>query len=194
MVHPREQFDLDIPLRADMPFGLFKCPLGERGDYLWVRETWRPGYDRESSNKAAIEYRVGGLKHIGNDFDQNLFWTSRLWSGKTKGGQCKPSEKWHPSIHMPRWASRITLEITDVRVERVQDISEADAEAEGVEKWDCVHESQRMPNGPFDRYWDAPHYYAFEYLWNQIYKNWDENPWVWVVEFKRVDQPREERG
>ena len=83
---------------------------------------------------------------------------------------------WRPSIHMPRWASRILLEVTDVRVERLQDISEADAVAEGVRN------SLHLPGGRFAKE-------NFEHLWWTINGDgsWDANPWVWVVEFKRVE-------
>jgi hypothetical protein len=95
------------------------------------------------------------------------------------------NEKWRPSIHMPRWASRITLEVTDVRVERVQEISEEDAKTEGVTP-SIVGE-----------WWDHLKYRAgFQTLWNSINEKrgfgWDENPWVWVVEFKK-GQPNDQR-
>lgn len=80
---------------------------------------------------------------------------------------------WRPSVHMPRWASRISREITDVRVERLQDISEADARAEGIALDDCI-----TPRAEFAE------------LWNSINGKrapWASNPWVWVIEFKRVE-------
>lgn len=82
-------------------------------------------------------------------------------------------EKWTPSIHMPRWASRITLEITGVRVERLNSITESDAEAEGV-----------TDTGFGDLLVDG-----YRYLWKYIYgeESWAANPWVWVIEFKRVE-------
>ncbi|EAQ2729811.1 hypothetical protein ACFFVY_003455, partial [Salmonella enterica] len=84
-------------------------------------------------------------------------------------------EKWTPSIHMPRWASRITLEITDVRVERLNDIRECDAKAEGGQT-ECTLIG--------DKY-----YPGFRSLWKSIYgeESWAANPWVWVIEFKRVE-------
>lgn len=82
---------------------------------------------------------------------------------------------WKPSIHMPRFASRITLEITSVRVERLQDISEADARAEGISRAECPG-------------WHATT--DFRALWAAINgpESWDANPWVWVVEFQRINQ------
>jgi hypothetical protein len=95
-----------------------------------------------------------------------------------------PRQLWRPAIHMPRAASRITLEITGVRVERLQDISEDDALAEGCSSTAIVHEDGEDYTG---------HYASEEYqvLWESINGpgSWDANPWVWVVEFKRLEQP-----
>ena len=95
-----------------------------------------------------------------------------------------PRQPWRPAIHMPRAASRITLEITGVRVERLQDISEDDALAEGCSSTAIVHEDGEDYTG---------HYASEEYqvLWESINGpgSWDANPWVWVVEFKRLEQP-----
>ena len=89
------------------------------------------------------------------------------------------SGKWKPSIFMPRWASRITLEITAVRVERVQEIGNDDAKTEGADPaqgvgWACK---------------DTTYQVGFKMLWQSIngYDSWDANPWVWVVEFKRIE-------
>lgn len=91
--------------------------------------------------------------------------------GRFKCYPVTPAPKWVPSIHMPRWASRITLEIVGVSVERLQDISEADAKAEGVEN-------------PFGG-WVG----GYQKLWESINGpgSWNANPWVWVVEFKRIE-------
>lgn len=120
---------------------LRNCPYGQPGDRLWVRETH---FDAKRLNEGRILYRADG--------DVSRF-------------------GWTPSIHMPRSASRITLEVTGVRVERLQDISEADAVAEGV-VWE---QGQTAIN-------------VFETLWESINGagSWDANPWVWVVEFKRA--------
>jgi hypothetical protein len=102
--------------------------------------------------------------------------------------------KWKPSIHMPRWASRLTLKITDVRVERVQDISEEDALAEGIDRTDnnfgngvayCDYQMKRKNdtsdwfNSPVD---------SFQSLWDSINNNWNDNPWVWVIQFEVIKQ------
>lgn len=93
--------------------------------------------------------------------------------------------RWRPSIHMPRWASRILLEVTDVRVERLQDISEEQALAEGVRGEPCDHARQACADIGC---WGDTAKGAFGFLWESLNGegSWAENPWVWVVEIKRV--------
>ena len=112
----------------------------------------------------------------------------------------EPPPRWRPSIHMPRWASRITLEITGVRVERLQDITEEDAIAEGIYE-DQVIVGAHCNGGTHtevrgSRFFGTDDNEGFEFaagaykaLWDSIYgrDSWDKNPWVWVVEFKRVE-------
>lgn len=106
----------------------------------------------------------------------------------------KPPCGWTPSIHMPRWASRINLEITGVRVERLNDISDANAKAEGLKyhplykEWGGVEDHPcSRPDCPKWRWYETPKD-AFKYLWESISGagNWSDNPWVWVIEFKVV--------
>ena len=128
------------------------CPYGLPGDRLWVRETWAPHPDYSNHAVYRADYGV--------EFD---------------------CERWRPSIHMPRWASRILLEIVRVRVERLQDISEADAIAEG-----CPIESPD-PFVPGHGSASASGWYSD--LWEKINGagSWAANPWVWVVEFRGVE-------
>ena len=137
------------------------CPFGAVGDRIWVRETWaRYNIDQNSHD---IAYRAT---------------TPADW----------PEEgRWRPSIHMPRWASRILLEITDVRVERLNAISEEDARAEGIIDGGCLNCGEPEPCGCANPEPDATD--AFAYLWQSIYgqESWNANPWVWVIEFKRVE-------
>jgi hypothetical protein len=136
----------------DGEFGL-RCPYGPPGDTLWVRETWAPLPGCVVLNVAF--YRADTI--------------------------ATPEDvRWRPSIHMPRWASRITLRITDIRVERLQDISEDDARAEG-----CPYPAEWA--GKFvDR--DETAKTWFKSLWNKINGPgaWDESPWVWVISFERA--------
>lgn len=170
------------------------CPYGQPGDRLWVRETWRIGSWSEDSGSIAIDYQADGNNRRewlevpdGDDFLR--YWQQSTDDAiKALGDQDRykwePGQspcRWRPSIHMPRFASRITLEITGVRVERLQDISEADALAEG-----CT--STAIVNDAGDDY--IGHYASEEYqdLWESINgpDSWAANPWVWVVEFKRI--------
>ncbi|MGC8342236.1 morphogenetic protein [Pantoea ananatis] len=135
------------------------CPFGAVGNRLWVREAWaRYNIDQDSHD---IAYRAT---------------TPDDW----------PKEgRWRPSIHMPRWASRITLEITGVRVERLWEISEDDAKAEG-----CSFEALRFKPGTREvEEMGHTAVYQFGGFWQSIYgeESWQANPWVWVIEFKRVE-------
>ena len=132
-----------------------RCPYGAPGDLLWVRETWA----RHAS---------------GVDYAADFAAVSRPQAGP-----------WRPSIHMPRWASRITLRITDIRVERLQDISVADAKAEGCENPLTGAEAPAAGPGVFL----ADERTSFAILWNKINGPgaWNANPWVWVVAFERVE-------
>ncbi|WP_444905342.1 hypothetical protein ACJJIU_22225 (plasmid) [Microbulbifer sp. CnH-101-E] len=157
------------------------CPYGEPGDRLWVRETF--GFEVRS---------LGGTPH-----EQIVYRASK--PDAVRCYDCDGMEqpiKWKPSIHMPRWASRITLEITTVRVERIQDISEEDAKAEGL-RWHSLYREwggvelhpDSRPNLLQWRWYDNP-IEAFKNLWESINGagSWDQNPWVWVIEFRRVEQ------
>ena len=142
------------------------CPYGSVGERLWVRETW------------AVVPKVSddGPKHKAKGDGTGATWRAD-WNGNPSGFP------WKPSIHMPRWASRITLEVTGVRVERLNDISEADAYSEGVT---IPSHYKFASNGrPNDR---NEARVTFETLWESINgpESWPLNPWVWVVEFKRI--------
>lgn len=138
------------------------CPHGGHGDRLWVRETWAPHPDFPETVRRTV-YRADR--------------------------ECEYDvERWTPSIHMPRLASRIQLEIVSVRVERLQDISDADIVAEGIDM-EALAESQ-------DRYdivckgsdasGRATARTAWRELWESTGGDWDANEWLWVIEFKRV--------
>lgn len=144
---------------TDFPeIDIVPCPYGQPGDRLWVREThsFVPD-DDEPAGCSAVLYAADGNQY-----------------GKLR-----------PSIHMPRWASRILLEVTAVRVERLQDVSEEQAKAEGVDGEPCDHVRQSCDDigcsGDTAKG-------AFSFLWESINGagSWDANPWVWVVEFKRI--------
>jgi hypothetical protein len=164
------------------------CPYGQPGDRLWVRESFDFLPCQSLDNPAACEI---------------VYWATGSTESRTAPSDYNPliygREKIRPSIHMPRWASRITLEVTGVRVERLQGISEADAAAEGVERGEDFRGWYRGPL-PGDskglqesgRSFKIPTAFAklaYRALWESINGpgSWDENPWVWVVEFKRLE-------
>jgi hypothetical protein len=139
-----------------------RCPYGRPGDQLWVRETWA------SDERGRVAYRA----------------SEETWPthAKVKDGSGWVSWAWRPSIHMPQWASRITLEITGVRVERAHQITEADVLAEGVDPADV--DKFRKWFHP-----DDVHALAFGELWEGIHGpgSWARNPWVWCLSFRRVE-------
>lgn len=143
-----------------------KCPYGEPGDWLWVKETHCD--IAHESYPSVWFYRADG--------DEKPDWVKH----------------WRPSIFMPRKASRISLEVVSVCVERLQDISEADALAEGIHRFevnDCVYFHAR-PTAPTEEHFTSA-VMAYRDLWESINGagSWDANPWVWVVEFQRVGGP-----
>lgn len=144
------------------------CPYGKVGDEVWVRESFR---------------ELGSAQKI----DGQLPWRGSpdICVYKSDGDYDGP---WRSPIHMPRWASRITLEITGVRVERLEDISEADAQAEGVEPSHygdlTVIPEQIVSRSIFPK---SCHRYGFGVAWDKINGKkhpWASNPWVWAVEFR----------
>lgn len=141
------------------------CPYGQPGDRIWVRETYR--VHGKATDVATLVYRAS----VRNS------WTEQTHRVPVEVCNKPVSEKWTPSIHMPRWASRILLEITDVRVERLRDMSEADAKAEGASP------AMYKITPP-----EAVYRVGFGDIWRGIYgqENWLSNPWVWVIEFKRI--------
>ena len=143
--------------------------FGKPGDRIWVRETWA---EAGASAPDLKLYRANYPEHVPSIYEN-----------------VPPAEeiRWTPSIHMPRWASRILLEITDVRVERLNAISEEDARAEGIIDGGCLNCGEPEPCGCANPEPDATD--AFAYLWQSIYgqENWNADPWVWVIEFKRVE-------
>lgn len=161
------------------------CPFGDVGDRIWVRETFTGHYldddqiqdikDGRDKASSLCEYRA--------DYPDGY----------------QAADGWTPSIHMPRWASRILLEITDVRVEQLNAISPEDAESEGLERTNFTGfgDEPGLPSYPepdvyFDplkKQWKEYPPEAFAGLWESIYgeESWKANPWVWVIEFKRVE-------
>ena len=146
------------------------CPYGGIGNRLWVREAARLRSVGPGRGELTISYRADDDEVSGQVYGHTL-----------ARGEKNPFvfTRWTPSIHMPRWACRLVLEVTAVRVERLQQIGESDAKAEGV-----------LPmyppgNGP------ARHVYAYRHLWDSLNAKrgfgWHTNPWVWVIDFRRAE-------
>lgn len=186
MVDPNTPFKaLDAGLHARII-----CPYGEPGDRLWVWETWHVGKPHDKTAPADI---LAPLLAEGRGI--TVLYTAGGWQSVGPAGREEPiypddqplpdwAGKGRPSIHMPRWACRILLEITAVRVERLQDISEVQARAEGITDGGCSNCGNHEPCGcecPAPSAVDS-----FVHLWRSTGGNWESNPWVWVVEFKRV--------
>jgi hypothetical protein len=145
-----------------------RCPFGQRGDRLWVRETWAAVDDVDPSQGAL--YRAHPMYDL-----------------------CEPSDfawPWKSPMIMPRWASRLTLELTAVRVERLQSISEADAKAEGAAP-EFEVDLSTFTGGSAKRLAALSTYrLGYKHAWDRINEArgypWSANPWVWVLEFRRV--------
>jgi hypothetical protein len=175
----------------------FSRPYGNAGDRLWVRETW------------ALTGRMANAK-LSDFLDSEFVLKQHLIHRADADGYDETVQGWRPSIFMPRWASRILLEITGVRVERLQDISEQDAISEGGQWTDNGPRGWLKPGTAFD---DGDKINGWKEGWSHIgetdpdkcmgsarmsYANlwesingagsWDANPWVWVLEFKRVEK------
>lgn len=198
------------------------CPYGEAGDRLWVRETWGVVSHTWNERGDMVDWvpdrpatAIREL-HFGRGYySGHVIYAAdggHEWAGDDDGGG-ESRSAWHPSIHMPRAACRILLEITAVRIERLQDITDEQAIAEGCfftdygrvcghggsgwkEVGDCPAPEQHHPqrNGWM---WDkttsheqclTAARWAFGNLWESVNgpESWDANPWVWVVEFKQV--------
>lgn len=172
---------------APLTTGHIAAKHGRPGDRLWVREAFQPIYAPEfqpfgRNGGREANWRTGeGYAPRYMATDERVEWVDREDNLQ--------SDRAEPAVHMPRWASRITLEITDVRVQRLQEITEEDAKAEGVEEWcSCVcHDETNVQtcSDCGDRHGRD----GFVGLWDAINGKrapWDSNPWVWALTFRRV--------
>lgn len=156
-----------------------KSPHGQPGDRLWVKETYRYA-DWTNDGYPYVQYQADGLLQLHEIIPDE--WSEKLvniWAALSELENYRIDNKaadrrWRPSIFMPHWASRIALEIVSVRAQRVQDITNHDAKAEGT----C---------GVASTQWGTPN---FQWLWDSINAKrgfgWEMNPWVWVIEFKKL--------
>ncbi len=162
---------------------ILACPHGEPGDRLWVREAWQFA-DWTEDGQPYVRYAADGevrfCEGAGEGGELVDVWAHLSRPENYEIDNKAADRRWRPSIHTPRWASRITLAVTSVRVERLQDISETDAIAEGC------HDSDGAPTQELSGTARG----AYALLWDDLNADrsfgWDVNPWVWVVEFRRV--------
>lgn len=193
-------------LRVSTPTGvqLLPCPFGQTGDRLWVRETFAiqcnvEDEDPPHSDGRPVHYRLGA--EYGYRWSQAHYRATDPAADLTCDvygcAQCRDHDMgphWRPSIHMPRWACRLVLEITAVRVERLQAMPEADWEAEGISF--CMEDPSTAAGHAFN---EAEHYaiagvsmrgtpedHGMRAQFAEQGLDWDSNPWVWVIEFKQV--------
>lgn len=145
-----------------------RCPYGAPGDRLWVREAWRPWFDE--SEYAVVQYRADGATRKPEGLD-----VATGWNFAHECDDATDESPWRSPLFMPRWASRLTLEVVEVRVQRVQDISGEDAVAEGAAGFGGL----QVPKVAFAAGWDS--------LNAKRGFPWASNPWVWAVTFKRVE-------
>jgi len=191
---------LDLEDENDQAKALQQCPYGQPGDHLWFRETWRVGGWNADDQSITVDYRADNYARPELLYVEDEEQFERLWEQSSEdaakaglvpddeGYHWKPGQaptRWRPNIYMPRWASRCCCpEILRVRVERVQDIDEVDAQCEG---WDM---SNHDPGETYDpvtmdiaRQW-------FAGLWDAINAkrgfSWEVNPWVWAITFSSV--------
>lgn len=185
------------PIR-DMEYQPIGCgPYGVPGHRLWVRETWLPSYQNATwegvwypADGGLIEVEHGKLPPSATLANAGRF--MRRTPEQTLARIKDSGIKLLPSIHMPRWACRLLLEVTEVRVQRVQEISEDDAVAEGVKH--CVRDLATCADGSVDSCEEVAMSLdsrrAFAALWDSINAkrgySWESNPWVWAVTFKRL--------
>lgn len=174
-------------------FVIDDCPYGAIGDQLWVRETFclESNFNMDDIESYPPPFKDGRpIKHYEDDV-WGSYWEQPHYRAtdptpelviEGEGGD-EPGVRWKPSIHMPRWASRIMLEITGVRVERLQEIGCDDALAEGIDYSKCDPSNAHQ-------YWREEAVAKFQELWDSINAKrgygWGTNPYVWVIEFKRV--------
>lgn len=173
------------------------CPYGSAGDRLWVRESFSiiddpASVDPSDPNDDGDVERWGVCRKRGRDGERWV--VDYKADNPQRMMDITGQRKWTPSIHMPRWASRITLEITGVRVELVQDISEIDAMAEGTGRYayDPIVGHQWYPEIGQPKCQSgiaANAKECFQIAWEAIngHESWESNPWVWCVEFRRVE-------
>lgn len=161
------------------------CPLGQSGDRMWVRETWQAIHEELNDDGYVDETTYAPSIPKEEDSYWHTVFAADNWCEDIN----QRGFPWRPAIHMPRWASRILLEITEVRVERLQSISDRDVLQEGLCKLPASGRYCRQLGAQYFGMASYSAQEAYSWLWSSIYgeESWNANPWVWVIEFKRVE-------
>ncbi len=180
-----------------------QCPYGEIGDQLWVRETFtiESNWNLESEEYYPPPFKDGRPVRRETHPEYGSYWEQCHYRASDPAPELsyddmeEPGCRWKPSIHMPRWASRINLEITDIRVEQLQDISRDDAKAEGITEYLSEFSSDQHTEAEDDEWRNRTTIENFHGLWNSINGkpradgvdiSWGANPWVWIPEFRII--------
>lgn len=156
---------------------LSRCPYGRPGDRLWVRETWQY-YDWTEQGEPQIRYAADETTRWCETAEEDEVidvWEELSRQENYRIANAARDHRWRPSIFMKRWASRLTLELTEVRVERVQETSDVDSLEEGISYQNVITGAR----GRFRRLWDS--------INAKRGYGWDANPWVWVLTFRRLE-------
>jgi len=200
----------EVDLKSWFEKGIIKSPYGEKGDMLWIRETWKMiGHTQDDHTEFHFQYKDGEDRHIDfyGDDDRCEYWVKKLddlCANLLEKGLAEENDEeerytwnkedvpWKPSIHMPKEVARIWLKISDIRVERLHDISDVDCVEEGIKHsqgksgplcwYDYKHKSYNAVTGVTS---------SFKTLWQTVNGpgSWNINPWVWVISFEQIENP-----
>lgn len=170
-----------------------KCPYGQPGDILWTRETFFAGFVLDEYEKIPDNAELA-YWYFADTQDARPFDASDEWCYNMYGSNKRLWPSWKPSIHMPFDVCRMFDKVTKIRVERLHDITEQDAIAEGIKSFRPV-----PGDGPAETLyyhytkdkWGTSPIHSFETLWRKINgeESWNKNPWVWVVTFEKTEKP-----
>ncbi|QIR27544.1 hypothetical protein [Kluyvera genomosp. 3] len=170
---------------SDMINDALRCPLGQPGDRIWVRETWQAIHEELNDDGYVDETTYAPSIPKEEDNYWHPVFAADNWCEDIN----QRGFPWRPAIHMPRWASRILLEITEVRVEHLQSISDRDVLREGLCQLPASGRYCLQPGAQYFGMASHSAQEAYSWLWSSIYgeASWKANPWVWVIEFKRIE-------
>ena len=176
-----------------------KCPYGQKGDILWIRETFANGYNDSLDQNIGKEEKDWTMKYWTFKDGSQMFSDGSYFQKDNTGNEKGFAHiKWKPSIHMPKAACRFWLEIKSIKVERLNSINPVDAIFEGIDLYfNSMFQEQRYRDYLGNDDWKSKSEWrdpvsSFKSLWQKINgkESWDLNPWVWVIEFKKTNKPK----